>query len=193
MSLTSDLVVAITIVISAVIALAALGLGIFNYRQARRRDTFQLRAAAKTMNSRLQNGTLEASDLEVELTNVGQRPVTVTDVALVWRRRGLRGRLARRGWRLRRRRFYLLHQRLQYGGLLVVENHPQTVQWGWAGAIDGLQRASAGDDPVLVRVIVAIGATERRLLPTQNHEPVETTVHAVLSGQLPVRRPAEKR
>jgi hypothetical protein len=116
-NLTSELVVAITSVVSAVIALAALGLGIFNYRQARRRDTFQLRAAVRTMNSRLQDGTLEASDLEVELTNVGQRPVTVTDVALVWRRRGLWGRLARRGWRLRRRRSYQWHQRLQYGGL----------------------------------------------------------------------------
>jgi len=177
---------------SAVIALAALGLGVFNYRQARRRDTYQLRAAVTQSIMRPKDGPAEAYDLDIELTNVVQRPVTVTDIAMVWRQSGIGSLVTRRGWRLRWRRSYQWHTRLRREGHRLVENHPEKVLWGWAGAADHFESAQLGPKPVLVGIQVRMGATDTKLMRVRNRKAVEETARAIREGELRVYRLGHK-
>jgi len=189
-----DLVAIVTIVtsiLSVAIALAALGLGIFNYRQARRRDRYQLRAAVTQSMLHPQFGPAQAHDLNIELTNVGQRPVTIKDVAMVWSQRGLRGRITRYGRHFRWRRSYHWHGRLKLDGIRLGENHPQKVVWAWGGAAAHLQQAKLGPRPVLVGVQVRMGVTDTKLLRVRNPARIEETARAILAGELPVYRPGQ--
>jgi hypothetical protein len=179
--------------ITVAIAVAALVLGIVNYRQARRRDKYELRAAVTTSNIREQSGEVRADTLIVELTNTGQRPVTVTDIAVVWRKRGLRGRWTLGSRRLRRRQFYQWHGRLGIDGVRLEENHPHKTHWRWADVEEFLRRVDVGAEPVLASVSMTIGHLERASATPSHREPIERTARDLLSGALTVWRPPGKK
>jgi hypothetical protein len=148
--MSRDEIAVITNVITATIALAALGLGVLNYRRQSRRDTFDLRAELRpTMIADIGEPS-RPYRVQCQLTNVGQRPVVATNVALIL------GEAKRRRWLVaacRKRRWMWLDGRRDYR---LLENLSIEIEWPWDVVVTAA-KGTPFSEPIIkgVRVVLS--------------------------------------
>ena len=168
------------------VALAALFLGIFNYRQAKRRDSYHLTAIILNQEVKGADGITEADLVECEIVNTGQRPVTIKNIGLVFGpNRHFPILTMKRRWRCK------WHERLTLQGLTFVENRPQTVHFRWGPIEDFLIEAGLTNHPRFEGAQLNLGGGRFEFLDLPHKDRITKEARSILLGKLAVVRPTK--